>query len=110
MAPASDSTPPTIQARYTSQAEPTACIISAGTRKMPLPMIVPTTIALAWLTPRSRDNVGARLRIPETFTTVSYSSLEQKSNLLQANLRERTLARKKPGLVGSGLENSKAEG
>src|SRR5271157_4216906 len=61
MAPASDSTPPTIQARYTSQAEPTACIISAGTRKMPLPMMVPTTIALAWLTPRSRESEGTEV-------------------------------------------------
>src|SRR5664279_5172647 len=58
IAPASESTPPTIQARYTSHAEPTACIISAGTRKMPLPMMVPTTIALAWLTPSSRSREG----------------------------------------------------
>src|ERR1017187_495507 len=26
---------------------------------MPLPMMVPTTMALAWLTPRSRESVGA---------------------------------------------------
>jgi hypothetical protein len=58
MAPAIESMPPTIHARYTSFAEPTACIISAGTRKMPLPMIVPTTMALAWLTPSSRKSAG----------------------------------------------------
>src|SRR3954451_14298849 len=51
--------PPTIQARYTSLAEPTACIISDGTRKMPLPMIVPTTMAAAWLTFRSRARSSA---------------------------------------------------
>src|SRR5580692_8845275 len=50
--------PPTSHARYTSFAEPTACIISAGTRKIPLPMIVPTTTADAWLTPRSRASSG----------------------------------------------------
>src|SRR5271166_2662590 len=61
MAPASESTPPTIQARYTSHAEPTACIISAGTRKIPLPMMVPTTTALAWLTPRSRESEGTEV-------------------------------------------------
>jgi len=33
--------------------------------------------------------------MPETFTPVSYSSLEQKSNLLPANLRESTLAKEK---------------
>src|SRR5271165_6633758 len=61
MAPARESMAPTSHARYTSQAEPTACIISAGTRKMPLPMMVPTTTALAWLTPRSRESVGAEV-------------------------------------------------
>src|SRR5271165_7043342 len=71
MAPAIDSIPPTIQARYTSRAEPTACIISAGTRKMPLPMMVPTTIALAWLTPSSRRSVGA----VEVLSAVSAISL-----------------------------------
>src|SRR5271156_4051487 len=50
--------PPTSHARYTSLAEPTACIISLGTRKIPLPMIVPTTTAEAWLTPRSRESSG----------------------------------------------------
>src|SRR5271163_2796351 len=34
--------------------EPTARIISCGTRKMPLPIIVPTTIAVACETPRTR--------------------------------------------------------
>src|SRR5580693_4959827 len=58
MAPASESAPPAIHARYTIPAEPTACIISAGTRKMPLPMMVPTTIAEAWRTPRSRERLG----------------------------------------------------
>src|SRR5215831_8383270 len=59
MAPASESSPPTIHARYTKRAEPTACIISAGTRKIPLPMMVPTTMALAWPTPSSRNSSGA---------------------------------------------------
>src|SRR5271163_2549195 len=57
-APKKDNSPPTSHARYTSLAEPTACIISAGTRKIPLPMIVPTTMADAWLTPRSRASSG----------------------------------------------------
>src|SRR5450432_1302051 len=48
--------PPTIHARYTSLAEPTACIISAGTRKMPLPMMVPTTMAVECQTLRSRTS------------------------------------------------------
>src|SRR5207302_708944 len=56
IAPASESAPPTIHAKYTSRAEPTACIISAGTRKIPLPIMVPTTIAPAWLTPSSRNS------------------------------------------------------
>src|SRR5271167_2361891 len=30
---------------------------------MPLPMMVPTTIALAWLTPRSRESEGGRLML-----------------------------------------------
>src|SRR6516165_3725877 len=50
--------PPTIQARYTSLAEPTACIISAGTRKIPLPMMVPATMAMACQTFNSRNNSG----------------------------------------------------
>src|SRR5215469_8767093 len=58
MAPAIESMPPTIHARYTSLAEPTACIISAGTRKMPLPMMVPTTIAVACQTFKSRNSSG----------------------------------------------------
>src|SRR5437868_15498242 len=29
-----------------------------GTRKIPLPMTVPTTIAVAWLTPNSRSSSG----------------------------------------------------
>src|SRR5271166_6557916 len=60
-----------IHARYTARAEPTACIISAGTRKMPLPMMVPTTIALAWLTPSSSRSVGA----VEVLSAVSAISL-----------------------------------
>ena len=50
---------PTIHARNTSLAEPTACIICVGTRKIPLPMMVPTTTAEAWLTPRSRASCGS---------------------------------------------------
>src|SRR5271169_1275827 len=38
-APKNDSKPPTTQARYTNLAEPTSCIISCGTRKIPLPMM-----------------------------------------------------------------------
>src|ERR1700722_4694701 len=57
-APKKESAPPTTQARYTSLADPTACIISAGTRKIPLPIMVPTTMAEAWLTPRSRESSG----------------------------------------------------
>src|SRR6185312_4808195 len=37
-------------------AEPTACIISLGTRKIPLPIIVPTTIAIAWRSPNARGS------------------------------------------------------
>src|SRR4051812_39944464 len=55
-APKNESTPPTNHARYTYFAEPTASIIVPGTRKMPLPMIVPTTIAVAWLGPRARTS------------------------------------------------------
>src|SRR5215471_12127505 len=62
-APKNESNPPTIQARYTNPAEPTACIISAGTRKIPLPMIVPATIDVACQTFSPRINSGAR-RIP----------------------------------------------
>src|ERR1700722_5132220 len=36
--------------------EPTAAIISRGTRKMPLPMMMPTTIAVAWETFRTRGS------------------------------------------------------
>src|SRR5947209_3212860 len=46
-APKNDRRPPTIHARYTNLADPTACIISAGTRKIPLPIMVPTTTAEA---------------------------------------------------------------
>ena len=59
MAPNSVSTPPTIQARYTMLLEPTARIISWGTRKMPLPMMVPTTMAVACQTPSTRGRSGA---------------------------------------------------
>jgi hypothetical protein len=34
--------------------DPVSRIISLGTRKIPLPMIVPTTIAVAWLAPSTR--------------------------------------------------------
>src|SRR5215472_12594867 len=47
-----------IHAKYTTRADPTACIISAGTRKMPLPMMVPTTTAPACDNPRSRESSG----------------------------------------------------
>src|SRR5271156_4634291 len=60
MAPKSVSSPPTIQARYTMLLEPTARIISWGTRKMPLPMMVPTTIAVACHTPSTRGRSGAK--------------------------------------------------
>src|ERR1700722_17360418 len=60
MAPKRVSTPPTIQARYTIPLEPTARIISWGTRKMPLPMMVPTTIAVACHTPSTRGRSGAK--------------------------------------------------
>src|SRR6478736_5426066 len=43
------------------RAEPTACIISAGTRKIPLPMIVPTTMAVECQTFSSRSSSGAGL-------------------------------------------------
>ncbi len=59
MAPNSDSNPPTIHARYTSDDEPTSRIISRGTRKMPLPIMVPTTIAMAWLAPSTRGKSAA---------------------------------------------------
>src|SRR5215472_11656049 len=59
-APKNESNPPTIQARYTSPADPTACIISAGTRKIPLPMIVPATIDVACQTFSPRMSSGAR--------------------------------------------------
>src|ERR1017187_5805787 len=54
MAPKRERSPPAIQARNTSAEEPTSCIISRGTRKMPLPMMVPTTMAVAWLAPSTR--------------------------------------------------------
>ena len=53
-APKKEKIPPTIHARYTSRADPAACIISAGTRKIPLPITTPTTIEAAWLAPKSR--------------------------------------------------------
>src|SRR3954462_10530757 len=56
IAPKMESNPPTIHARYTSLAEPAACIISAGTRKMPLPMMVPMTIAVPCHTLSSRGS------------------------------------------------------
>src|SRR5271169_2190504 len=77
IAPAIDSAPPTIHARYTNRAEPTACIISAGTRKMPLPIIVPTTIAQAWLTPSSRSRVGALVFVSLTFEYHSRRALSR---------------------------------
>src|SRR6478672_433016 len=43
------------------RAEPTACIISAGTRKIPLPMMVPTTMAVECQTFNSRSRSGAGL-------------------------------------------------
>src|ERR1700755_945675 len=47
-----------IQAANTSLTAHTACIISVGTRKMPLPMTIPTTIAAAWLVVRRRASSG----------------------------------------------------
>src|SRR6478672_11319489 len=43
------------------RAEPTACIISAGTRKIPLPIMVPTTIAVECQAFNSRSSSGAAL-------------------------------------------------
>src|SRR5690242_14002398 len=40
------------------RAEPTACIISAGTRKIPLPMMVPTTMAVECQAFSSRTSSG----------------------------------------------------
>src|SRR5262249_12702929 len=42
-------------------AEPVSWVISLDTRKMPLPMIVPTTIAVACQTFSSRTSSGLRL-------------------------------------------------
>src|ERR1700677_3072276 len=68
MAPNNESRPPTLHARYTSADEPTSCIISRGTRKMPLPMMVPTTIAVASLAPNTRGkSAGGFCRRVEGF-------------------------------------------
>src|SRR5579872_1718533 len=46
--------PPKIHTAKTMAGEPTAFTMSLGTRKMPLPMTVPTTMAVAGHTPRTR--------------------------------------------------------
>src|SRR4029077_8420475 len=47
-------TPPTVHAARTSAAEPTARAMSLVTRKMPVPMVSPMTIAVADHSPRPR--------------------------------------------------------
>src|ERR1051326_6775437 len=57
-APNHDSSPPTIHTRKTVDADPVASIMRFGTRKMPLPMMTPTTIAPACSALRSRTSPG----------------------------------------------------
>src|SRR5215472_12717823 len=58
IAPKKERRPPTIHTRYTSQGEPASFIITPETRKMPLPMMVPATIAVACQTLSSRNRSG----------------------------------------------------
>ena len=56
IAPNSDSRPPTTHTAYTPAELPTAAIISRGTRKIPLPMMIPTTMDVACDTFRTRGS------------------------------------------------------
>src|ERR1700759_521532 len=64
-APKGERTPPAIHAAYTTLTEPPTDAISLGLRKMPVPIIVPTTIAPAAHGPsartRSRRCCGAAI-------------------------------------------------
>jgi hypothetical protein len=55
-APASDSSPPKIQTKKTMPGDPVFSTIVFGTRKIPLPMMVPTTIATVLQTPSARSS------------------------------------------------------
>src|SRR6516162_9590567 len=57
-APNSESTPPTIQTRKTSPTEPVARVIAPGTRNTPVPMMWPTTIAMAAHAPSPSTSCG----------------------------------------------------
>src|SRR5438067_13711134 len=76
-APKNENTPPTIQAKSTSLAEPAACIISAGTRKMPLPITTPMTIEAAWLAPSSRRREGVLVVLAVAMWMGVYRGLDQ---------------------------------
>src|SRR6266571_3177733 len=55
-APKSESAPPTIQTRKTSPAEPVARAIALGTRNTPVPIMWPTTMAIAAAGPSPRTS------------------------------------------------------
>src|SRR5215469_5439530 len=82
--------PPTIHARYTSLAEPAACIISAGTRKIPLPMTIPMTIDAAWAAPSSRTRPGATVLFSTVEGILQEYSVFPHSELRVAVLRNHT--------------------
>jgi hypothetical protein len=56
MAPNSERRPPKIHARYTVLDRPVAAIISRGTRKIPLPMMIPITMEVAWAAFKTRSS------------------------------------------------------
>src|ERR1700722_17750124 len=56
MAPKSESRPPVTHTAYTMRALPTAAIISRGTRKIPDPIMMPTTIASAFVAVNTRGS------------------------------------------------------
>src|SRR5271168_3005645 len=89
--------PPIIQTAYTVRALPTAAIISRGTRKIPEPMMIPTTIAVALVVVRTRGSscaatgscvaglIAGRLSEPE----LHESAVRSKSAHLPSRLAKR---------------------
>src|ERR1035441_3528307 len=78
-APASESSPPTTQTANTASTVPTFWIIVRGTRKIPLPITVPTTMDAAAHGPRARFNsVRGAFSIGELFLGVGVTGRQMR--------------------------------
>src|SRR5713226_5502508 len=88
--------PPKIHTANTMPGEPTARIMSEGTRKMPLPITVPTTTAQAVQNPNERRNPILESVMWAPLFNVSFTNVSA-INLVYKQRRENTGEERRAG-------------